>query len=249
SMLRVRAAESPEKKPNLFFNPGGPGEEGQTSSLGYYTLLSSGNKDSTLGRKYQELSASYHFVGVSPRGVGASTNIICAGNELIYQTDGTKWGENAPNIQKIADEARYIASNCQKNPVSDYIHTDATARDMDLMRHLLGDEKLHYYGISYGTWLGFWYAGLFPERVGPMVLDSNVNFTASLPDADITYDTGVIHSFREYVVPYIARRDDVFHMGDNVDDIISDLENVRREVNQAMLSSSAPFRADRDAIE
>ena len=244
SMLRVRAAESPEKKPNLFFNPGGPGEDGQTSSLGYYTLLSSGNKDSTLGRKYQELSASYNFVGFSPRGVGASTNIICAGNELIYQTDGTKWGENAPNIQKIADEARYIASNCQKNPVSDYIHTDATARDMDLMRHLLGDEKLHYYGISYGTWLGFWYAGLFPQRVGPMVLDSNMNFNKAIHDASITFTEGEMHTFLNHVAPYAARHDDILGMGASAESIVNDLKAIGHEVNQALLGLGSPFRAE-----
>src|SRR5690606_27285468 len=249
SIMRVKAPQDADSKPNLVFNPGGPGGDGLEESVGFSRLLSLGNTDSTLGRKYKELGAAYNFVGFSPRGVGPSTTIECYGNELVYPIDDTRWRDTAQNIQRINDRARYSASSCQKNPIIDYINTDATARDMDLMRHLLGDEKLHYFGTSYGTWLGFWYAGLFPERVGPMVLDSNVNFTASLPDADITYDTGVIHSFREYVVPYIARRDDVFHMGDNVGDIISDLENVRREVNQAMLSSSAPFRADRDAIE
>lgn len=53
------------------------------------------------------------------------------------------------------------AEACAKNPLTRYINTDATARDMDLMRHLLGDEKFNYYGISYGTWLGTWYTALF----------------------------------------------------------------------------------------
>jgi len=248
SMMRVKAPQDAESKPNLFFNPGGPGGDGLEDSLVFSRLLSLGSSDSTLGRKYKELGDSYNFVGFSPRGVGASTTIECYGNELVYPIDDTRWGDFAQNIQRIVDNARYSATSCQKNPIVDYINTDTTARDMDLMRHLLGDDKLHYFGTSYGTWLGFWYAGIFPERVGPMVLDSNMNFKASMHDASISYENGVINAFRNYIVPYIARHDDIFHMGDNAELIVSNLEGVRREVNQAMLSSSAPFRADRGGI-
>ncbi len=248
SMLRVRAVESPEAKPNLFFNPGGPGEDGQTSSLLFSMLLSHGNEDSALGKKYKEVSDSYNFVGFSPRGVGASTRITCAGNELIYEIDGTKWGENAQNIRKITDTARYTATNCQKNPVSGYIHTDATARDMDLMRHLLGDEKLHYYGTSYGTWLGFWYAGMFPERIGPMVLDSNMNFNQSIHSAAIRYTNGQIHTFLEYIAPYAARHDTILGMGTSVESIVNDLNAIGHKTNQALLNIGGSFRAEREGI-
>lgn len=248
SMLRVQTAESPEKKPNLFLNPGGPGVDGQKYSLNLYMLLANGSGDSALGTKYKELSNFYNFVGFSPRGVGASTNIVCAGNELVYHTDDTKWGENAPNIQRLTDAARYTASNCQKNPVSDYIHTDATARDMDLMRHLLGDEKLHYYGISYGTWLGFWYAGTFPLRVGPMVLDSNMNFSKTIHDASISYTEGQIHTFLNHIAPYAARHDGVLHMGTSTEAIVNDLNAIGHEINQALISVGNPFRAEADEI-
>ena len=49
--------------------------------------------------------------------------------------------------------------------------TESAARDMDILRAVLGDEKLNYLGKSYGTYLGATYAELFPERVGRMVLD------------------------------------------------------------------------------
>ncbi len=47
-----------------------------------------------------------------------------------------------------------------------YVGTSYTARDMELMRFLLGDERLHYFGVSYGTRLGSVYAHLFPRNVG-----------------------------------------------------------------------------------
>jgi pimeloyl-ACP methyl ester carboxylesterase len=39
--------------------------------------------------------------------------------------------------------------------------------DLDLMREAVGDEKLHYYGVSYGTLLGSMYANMYPENVLP----------------------------------------------------------------------------------
>jgi pimeloyl-ACP methyl ester carboxylesterase len=248
SMLRVKAADAADSKPNLFFNPGGPGQDGLKYSLEYAKLLSDGSKDSVLGRKYQELSDAYNFVGFSPRGVGASTRIICAGNEFVYKTDSTKWGEDAQNIRNITDAARYHATNCQKNPVADYIHTDATARDMDLMRHLLGDAKLHYYGISYGTWLGFWYASIFPQTVGPMVLDSNMNFNKSIHDASIGTKNGQVHTFLNYIAPYAARHDDILGMGTSTESIVSDLNTIGHKTNEALHAVGGAFRAERETI-
>ena len=69
----------------------------------------------------------------------------------------------AENIQNNLLNARLKAKACLSNPLTPYINSDATARDMDIIRCVLGDDKLNYLGISYGTWLGTWYAGLFPE--------------------------------------------------------------------------------------
>lgn len=249
SVMRVQAEEGAQQKPNMFFNPGGPGGDGQLDAVYFSMLLSGGNPETTLGAKYKELSESYNFVGFSPRGVGASTHIICAGNELSYEIDPTRWGnDSAENIRRLTDSARYTASNCQKNPVSPFIHTDATARDMDIMRHLLGDEKLHYYGISYGTWLGFWYAGVFPDRVGPMVLDSNMNYSRSIHDASIRYLDGVVHTFLNHVAPLAARLDNIFHMGTSAESITASLKGIGREVNQGLLDTGGSFRAEPDEL-
>lgn len=249
SMMRILAVDSPQKKPNLFFNPGGPGGDGQKIGLLYYSrLLGDGRKDTELGDLYREMNASYNFVGFSPRGVGASTNIACAGNERVYQTDDTKWGKTPENIRRMIDYARYTASNCQKNPVVAHIHTEATARDMDLMRHLLGDEKLHYYGISYGTWLGMWYAGIFPEKIGPMVLDSNVNFGKPMHDAWIAYLSGVVHTFLNHSAPYAARHDAIFGLGTTAQAVIENLNTISHEVNWALLKSGVQFKAEPERI-
>ena len=90
----------------------------------------------------------------------------------------------------------------------------------------LGDEKLHYYGISYGTWLGFWYAGLFPERAGPMVLDSNMNFSRSIHEASIASKQGQALTFNEFIAPYAARHDDLLGLGANATLVKANLQSV-----------------------
>lgn len=248
AVLRVLAADSPADKPNLLFNPGGPGGDGLKFSMVYSMLLSDGNPETPLGRKYQAMDQAYNFVGFSPRGVGASTQLICAGNELVYPMDITKWGDTADNISKLTSKARYIASNCQKSPIADFIRTDATARDMDVIRHLLGDSKLHYYGVSYGTWLGFWYAGLFPDTTGPMVLDSNMNFSRSIHDASILYKKGQAHTYQDFVAPYAARHNDKLGMGTATEDITLALNTLAPPVNQALLMAGGNFRAESGEI-
>ena len=57
----------------------------------------------------------------------------------------------------------------------EHVSTVEVARDLDLMRQLVGDKKLNFFGASYGTYIGATYAGLFPKKVGRMVLDGAVD--------------------------------------------------------------------------
>jgi pimeloyl-ACP methyl ester carboxylesterase len=62
-----------------------------------------------------------------------------------------------------------------------HVSTADTARDLDLLRRAVGDRRLSYDGLSYGTFLGATYANLFPDRVRALVLDANLN-----PKADVS---------------------------------------------------------------
>ena len=83
------------------------------------------------------------------------------------------------------------------------------------MRSLLGDDRLNFIGYSYGTWLGAWYASLFPERVGRMLLDSSMNVTGSFDDAKLLAEMGQQRVMDEIVFPYAARNDKLFNLGNN----------------------------------
>ena len=246
SALRILADGASGNRPHLFFNPGGPGGDGRNMPLHYSQLLSLANPDTALGAMYRKMNENYNLIGFSPRGVGASTTIVCTGKESLYPIDRSAAGENQENIRRLQEQARYKAVNCQKNPVSDFINTDATARDMDLMRHVLGDEKLNYYGVSYGTWLGFWYAGLFPDRVGAMVMDSSMNFSRTFHESDIAYAEGQLHTFLNLTAPYAARHHDRLGLGSSVQEITARLNQLTPTAKQMLAEFS--FRAEPKAI-
>ena len=215
AVMRLAAGTPSKRRGALLFNPGGPGEDGLGNALTLLNAFALGNPDSPLGAQQLRLLDEYDMVGFSPRGMGASTRLHCATNELERFVDFSPAGWDAPdNLANTHYNGRKTAEACQKNPLTPYINTDATARDMDLLRGLLGDDKLNYVGYSYGTWLGAWYASLFPEKVGRMVLDSALDF-------DTTIEKSLLHSqpparqrlFDEVMVPYAVRHPDVFRLG------------------------------------
>ncbi len=133
---------------------------------------------------------------------------------LLEAQNSLTFNRSAENLQRAQHNARLMAQACLNNPLSQHIHTEATARDMDLVRALLGDDKLHYIGYSYGTWLGAWYARLFPERVGRMLLDSSLNIGERLDEQLILQEMADQRILDQIMLPYAARHQDKLALGD-----------------------------------
>jgi pimeloyl-ACP methyl ester carboxylesterase len=150
---------------SLLFNFGGPGGSGVSMMPSYADTVSS-------------LRERYDLVSWDPRGVGSSKGIRCRSDEEIQAAEAVDASPDTP-----AEEAAYFkdaasfGQGCEKAAVKLMAHvsTTDTARDMDRLRQVLGDAKMHYFGISYGTELGGVYAHLFPKRVGRLVLDAVVD--------------------------------------------------------------------------
>lgn len=85
------------------------------------------------------------------------------------------------------------------------IATSHTARDLDLMRYLLGDERLHYFGVSYGTALGAVYAHLYPSHVGRLVLEASVDPTEDLDEEQVSQVKAVQAAFDRFAAHCAAR--------------------------------------------
>ena len=118
--------------------------------------------------------AAYDIVGFDPRGTGEHDPIRCLPSDRLdafFAADPTP--DDAGEEQALLTSITELTDGCEgkSGAMLPYVSTEDTARDMDVIRAALGDEKLSYLGASYGTYLGAVYAGIFPDRVGRLVLD------------------------------------------------------------------------------
>jgi pimeloyl-ACP methyl ester carboxylesterase len=162
ALKRLKSSDGSKRLGTLFFDPGGPGGSGVSLMRDIGAALNGG------------LGGSYDIVGVDPRGVGASAPIDCLSDP---QTDAW-WGRPAAPTTP-AEKKAYLSAitvfgkGClrRSGQLAAHVSTVEVAKDLDIMRALVGDKKLTYLGWSYGTKIGAVYAQLFPKVVGRMVLD------------------------------------------------------------------------------
>ncbi len=164
-VLRLKASNQRNKIGSLVINPGGPGASGFNYAYSAEYIFG------------PSLLEKYDIVGFDPRGVGGSDPIRCLTNS---QTDASFAADSKPDSQEelnaLIKEMRQYVSRCESK-TKEILHysTADSARDMDLLRSALGQKKLNYLGISYGTYLGTLYANYFPGKVGRMVLDGAIS--------------------------------------------------------------------------
>ncbi|MGO1546712.1 alpha/beta hydrolase [Microbacterium gubbeenense] len=190
-----RPADRPSNpQGSLLVNPGGPGASGidyMQQSLEY-------------GGLGEDLLDAFDVVGFDPRGVARSTPVECldtAGmDEYLYSVpDGTRDSDEWE--ASLEEQAETFADACAENSgeLLEFITTDQAARDMDLIRAVLGDEKLNYLGFSYGTFLGATYADQFPENTGRLVLDGALDPSVSGTEVGMRQVIAFEQSLHTYV--------------------------------------------------
>ena len=213
--MRLAAADPAQRQGSLLFNPGGPGFDGLGEALLLFLAFGQSNPDSAQGALQLRLLASYDMVGFSPRGTGTSTRLHCGTNGLQRFVDPSPLAITDENLANAAYNHRTTSQACQRNPLTAHVNTDATARDLELLRGLLGDDKLNYVGYSYGTWLGSWYASLFPDKVGRMVFDSSFDFTSPFAAFLSSMALARQQLHNQVLLPYAARHPAHFQLGDS----------------------------------
>jgi pimeloyl-ACP methyl ester carboxylesterase len=179
---------------SLLVNPGGPGGSG-------YDFVHDGY--SSFGTA--EMLKNYDFVGFDPRGVGRSTPIVCLTStadrdDNLYGTYDSPYGSDGWAAELEKRETAWVDA-CTKNTGDLLAHIDtvSVAHDMDMMRAVLGDDKLNYLGYSFGTYIGTIYANLFPDKVGKMVLDGAVEPPFGTYDELATQYVGFDSAFTAYM--------------------------------------------------
>ncbi|MFB8103709.1 MULTISPECIES: alpha/beta hydrolase [Streptomyces] len=162
AISRIRTAEPGKRHGVLLSNPGGPGGSGTYMPLALREEL----PKSTL-RKYD-------LIGFDPRGVGDSSPVTCG---LTPEEEDWLRPYKKETYAKDVAWARKVADKCRAKAGATLPHitTRNTARDLDVLRAVLGEKKISYLGYSYGTYLGAVYTQLFPGRADRFVLDSAVD--------------------------------------------------------------------------
>lgn len=159
------ASKNPDKRRGvLVTNSGGPGGETLTMPA---TLREMGLPKDVLD--------SYDIIGIDPRGVGHSTPVTCGLKLTDHPSNIPTYARDEADVAAEAKRVEAVAKKCATSKTADllpHITTANTARDMDQVRDALGESKISYFGISYGTYLGSVYATMFPERGDRVFIDS-----------------------------------------------------------------------------
>ena len=166
-VIRLPATSPRARIGSLVVNPGGPGASGVQYALQARSQVSAA------------VRARFDVVGFDPRGVAGSIPAVScltdAQLDRFFATSDTPG--NTAQLATVVSESKLFAHGCRQHSraLLPYVGTANAARDMDVLRAALGDAKLTYLGKSYGTYLGTWYAQLFPKHVRALVLDGAVN--------------------------------------------------------------------------
>lgn len=167
AVVRLPATGAPEAARSLFLNPGGPGGSGVDFVTGVGPFA-----DQVWG---PEVRQRYDLVGVDPRGIARSTPLRCFETEeqAIEELPAVPFPLTRAEVREFVRADRAIARACRRNagPIVRHMSTANVARDLEVLRQRVGDRRLNYLGLSYGSFLGVTYANLFPERVGAFVVD------------------------------------------------------------------------------
>ena len=209
--VNVHRAMSPEKRIGyLLVNPGGPGGSGIELAFG-----------AVLGSFSDEIVERFDIVGFDPRGVNLSDKLVAAFDgkgidpSVVGGGSGPEFACGGPGEQAalLATIDGYIdtpdeiaageaaANLCIETmgPVGGLLHNEYVANDMDEIRQALGADQISFYGVSYGSRLGLWYATLFPDSVRDMVVDGATNFKV---DQTLTQEELVAAEIEGDIAPY-----------------------------------------------
>jgi len=173
AVTRLPATDKKHRLGDLVLNPGGPGTSGYLMPI---QLITSNDQ-------IAKLNARYNLIGFDPRGVGYSAHVECPS---LSQGGPVPYGV----LTEQEAETQYNLT-AQQNAACGHAHptflaqmtTANVARDINQIRLALGDSRISYFGISWGTLLGAYYRSMFPSTVSRMWLDSVLG-----PDASEVYN-------------------------------------------------------------
>jgi pimeloyl-ACP methyl ester carboxylesterase len=203
-ILRMPAGDGSRRIGSLVINPGGPGASGLAAAV----RLAGQAKNTELGKRFD-------FVGFDPRGISSSEPAIrCLTDQErdTQRADDDELDSSPAGVAKVEAEQRDYAGKCvqRTGDGADMLANMGTrdvVKDMDVLRSVLGDEKLSYLGYSYGTRLGTTYAETFPNSVRALVLDGALDPGQNVVDELVAQGEGFQKAFDAFTAWCVQRQD------------------------------------------
>ncbi|GGF49675.1 proteinase [Marmoricola endophyticus] len=202
----VKVPASGKKIGSLVVNPGGPGGSG----LDYASAGSAAWPEPLLQH--------YDLIGFDPRGVGKSTPLRCMDTAETDRYVGTDPDPDTPAEQQTFTAlTKGFGDDCleESGDLARHVSTSEVVKDLDVIRAVLDEPNLDYFGASYGTTIGAQYANEFPTHVGRMVLDGAISQDLTNEDLNLGQAGGFETALRAYVKDCVAGGDCV--LGDSVE--------------------------------
>jgi pimeloyl-ACP methyl ester carboxylesterase len=204
AVVRKPAQGPGQRIGSLVINPGGPGASG-TEAAAALTVTPSMSK----------LNARFDVVGFDPRGIGASRpQLKClSGQERDAdraddgETDGSKAGVAATEKAEREFAEKCAARTEHGEQMLANLGTRDVVHDLDVLRSVLGDQKLSYIGYSYGTRIGYTYAEQFPTKVRALLLDGALDPEQDVVESLVAQGAGFGKAFGEFA-RWCAKRSD-----------------------------------------
>ncbi|MET9882047.1 alpha/beta hydrolase [Streptomyces sp. NPDC006430] len=223
---RRRAADPAKRRGVLMTAAGGPGASGLP-------------RPARLAAYSPKLAQAYDIVGFDQRGVGASTRVVCSDQskvDALFASADLRDRSTAA-VRQTVERARDFVRDCRtaSGGLLPYITTDQAVHDMDLYRQLLGVEKVSYYGPSYATFLGAFYATEFPRSVERVVLDSNIDFTGDWQSFLTGQPMSFQRRFEQDFLPWLAKNDATYHRGRTPEEARAGYERLRAALHEQPL--------------
>lgn len=198
----LATAPTSQRQGVLLVNPGGPGGRGRGLAAAVASDLD------------PAVAADYTIVGFDPRGVGGSVPALHCDTSFFSGVRPNYVPATKAAGQVLIGRAKTYAADCEKRYgwLLPFMTSEDTARDMDSIRVALGQQKINFFGISYGTYLGQVYVTLFPKRIRRMVLDSTVDPDGVWYADNIAQDYSFEARMRAFFT-WVASHHDSYHLG------------------------------------
>lgn len=227
ALLRVPASAQGSRVGTLFVNPGGPGALGTDYAAAADVIVS------------PDVRRVYDVVGFDPRGVGGSTPVECVSDAELDESlsDGDQTPDTPDEVDELVSGAQAFRQGCLASSADllPHVGTQDVARDLDILRALVGDERLTYMGKSYGTSIGVEYLRQFPQNAGRLLLDGVVDPALSAQDLLLGQAAGFEVALSRFVQ---ACLDDGCALGSSADDVTASIATLLERLDASPLPTA-----------